>query len=272
MASEADAPEAHFPLNMVTAGLEGFDPPRGAFDPTRDWELAYAVCTLTRKCDRVGELRLRREARGRRRFTLGVTYNKAFPGGSRQVVTGELECRTDSLSTPLRWRYVSETRGADGRPLGVTRIEKTAKVKRARATFDDGGGVRSVALPDAYTVNWCLFEAVQRLPRDPFAPLRFTMLDHFDQPKPNQTLSFRKSVDVMLGVRRVQRHRYEGLEKGRIRKTFWAREGGRAVRLHAYDHVGDGIVPWVYWVDDGGRLLFAVAGLEAYLLEPPASA
>jgi len=69
------------------------------------------------------------------------------------------------------------------------------------------------------------------------------MLDHFDQVKPGQSISYRTTIDVMLG--------------------------GRAVRLHGFDHLGEGIVPWVYWVDDQGRLLFAVSGLAGYLLNAP---
>ena len=111
----------------------------------------------------------------------------------------------------------------------------------AEIDLTDGRTQRQIPAPGAYAVNWALFEAVGRLPREEFEPLRFTMLDHFDQLKPGQVLSYRETADVSLG--------------------------GRSVRLHAYDHLGEGIVPWIYWVDDEGRLLFAVSGLEAYLLD-----
>jgi len=74
----------------------------------------------------------------------------------------------------------------------------------------------------------------------------------------------------MLGQREVRKQRWVQLEKGRIRKTYMAKEGGRDVRLHAYSQVGRGIVPWVYWVDEQGRLLFIVAGLEGYVLNAQA--
>ena len=112
-----------------------------------------------------------------------------------------------------------------------------------------------------------LLDAVQRLPRAAFEPKRFTLLDDFDVVKANQTLAYRKTVEVLLGGRRVQKQHWEKLEKGRIRKTSWGREGDRPVRLHAYEHLGDAIVPEVYYVDDQGRLLFMVAGIEAYVWE-----
>ena len=100
------------------------------------------------------------------------------------------------------------------------------------------------ALPVAgpYTLNWCLFDAVQRLPREKTQPLGFTLIDHFDEPKADCTLAFRKRMDVAVA-------------------------GGRTIATYSYDQLGRGNVPWVYWVDDRGRLLFVAAGLEAYALE-----
>ena len=256
-----------FALDIIAPGLEGFEPPHGAFDPLGNWTIAYRVCTLTASCAKAGTLRLQRTVRNRRTALLSLEYEKTGAGGARQRVTAGLACARDPLSTPRSWTYSSGIVDAEGNPLANMTLKKSARRRLRTISIHDGTHTEKLPLPPAYTVNWALFDAVQRLPRAPFAPLSFTMLDHFDQPKANQVLSYRKAVDVRLGWQRVKREQYVDLPKGRIRKTRWVKDGGRTVRLHAYDHVGEGIVPWVYWVDDQGRLLFVVAGLEAYVLE-----
>jgi hypothetical protein len=259
--------DKEFALDIIAPGLEGFEPPEGTFDPLGSWELAWRVCTLTANCAQVGSLRLQRTVKSRRGAELWVEYEKTGAGGARQQVKAGLDCATDGLSTPRSWTYAPGMVNADGDPIPLMTLAKSAKRRLRTITFGDGTYTTKLPAPPAYTVNWALFDAVQRLPREPFEPLGFTMFDHFDQPKANQVLSYRKAIDVRLGWQRVKREQHVELPKGRIRKTRWVKEGGRTVRLHAYDHVGEGIVPWVYWVDGQGRLLFVVAGLEAYVLE-----
>ena len=264
---EPTEPDNEYGLDIIAPGLEGFAPPEGAYDPLGNWELTYRVCTLTANCAQAGSLCLKRSAVSRSKAILLVDYEKTGAGGSWQKVTAELACATDALSTPRSWTYGSDIVDAEGNPLPNMALGKSARRRLHTITIADGRRTSEMPTPRAYTINWALFDAVQRLPREPFEPLAFTMLDHFDQPKANQVLSYRKAIDVRLGWKRVKREKLVELPKGRIRKTRWVKEGGRTVRLHAYDHVGEGIVPWVYWVDDKGRLLFVVAGLEAYLLE-----
>lgn len=259
--------EAHFPLNAIAGGLEDFQPPEGPFDPSAGWEQAYGVYTLTRGCHRAGMLRLRRERTDGANARLEGHYEKVFPGGHCMRVAGVLDCRTDARATPVAWRWRSEMLRPDGKAVEGTVLEKTGRAEPGAMHISDPGGTRRVALDSAPTLHWSLFDAVQRLPREAFEPLRFTLIDHFDQPKPEQRLAFRKTCEVMLGGQRVQRHEWTTLEKGRVRRTSWACEGARPVRLYAYDHLGWGIVPWVYWVSGAGRLLFVVAGLEAYIIE-----
>ena len=227
----------------------------------------YALYTIGQRSHfRVGTATLRREptADGP---VLHVDYRKFFPGKHAGVVSARLLCKPDALATPLRWRVASHTLGPDNAALPHTRIEKSGAVDAEGIAIADGKATRRIATPEAFTTNWALFDVVQRLPRKAFEPLRFTLLDHFDQVKANHVLAFRKSIEVLLGGKRVRTQRWEPLEKGRIRKTTWGREGDRPVRLHACEHLGDGIVPEVYWVDGQGRLLFMIAGIEAWVWE-----
>jgi hypothetical protein len=235
-----------FTLNIVAPRLSGFQPPNEPFDSRGDWELAYGVYTLAGRGARVGSLRIGRTAVGGGDVRLALDYGKLLPGGYRQKVTAVMHCRQDTLSTPTRWSYASEIVDAAGTPLENTTLKKSARAGQREIEITDGPRRRRLSLSPPYALNWALFDAVTRLPHEPIEPLRFTMIDHFDQVKRNQVLSYRKTAEVSLG--------------------------GRPVRWHAYHHLGEGIVPWVYWVDHGGRLLFVVAGLEAYLFEPAESA
>jgi len=262
----------HFALDIVASALDGFVPPSEAFDPAGDWRHTYRVCTLTRNCDVAGEVVIARKALDRGGCTLTVEYHKRLAGGYRQEVTVEIDCLGDTFSTPLRWRYDAEMFTPSGDAVAHTRIAHTAVVGDGFLVINDSTDTRRIAMPEACTLHWALFDAVQRLPREPFDPAAFTLLDHLDEVKPGHVLSYRGAIDVLLGARKVQRHEYEELEKGRIRKTRWEEEGGEMARLHGYQDLGQGIVPRVYWVDKSGRLLFLVAGLEAYLWTPTEAA
>jgi len=241
----SNAAENLFTLNVITPHLEGFRPPLGEHDPAGDWELSYTLYTLGSIAGSggpMGSLVLRRKA-APAGFVLAVDYRKRVPPDMTQEVSGEITCRQDTLGTPKRWTYASAITAAGGGPIKHTRLEKSATTTDGQIEIHDGRHRRQLPVAARCTIHWALFEAVGRLPRTPFEPIRFTLLDHFDQVKPNHTLSFRRAADVMLG--------------------------GQAVRLHAYDHLGEGVVPWVYWVDKQGRPLFAVSGLEAYVIGFP---
>ena len=243
MATQPSPLDDQFTLNIVAGHLRGFQPPDRPHDPQADWQLAYGVYTLggiQNHGGRTGSLTICRKASADRGAVLQVDYQKIVRPDFSQQVAAQIHCRGDALSTPLHWTFSSQILNPSGQPVEHTALKKTAVADGRRIEITDGRTRRSIPAPSAYTVNWALFDAVGRLPRKELEPLRFTMLDHFDQLKPGQVLSYRKTADVPLG--------------------------DRPLRLHAYDHLGRGVVPWIYWVDDQGRLLFAVSGLEAYLL------
>jgi len=256
-----------FPLAILAAALAKFQPPEGAFAPGGGWTQRYGLYTIgQRSLARVGAVVLRRSAPDGGPV-LRVDYRKQFPGVHTGVVEAEIRSGRGGEWAPRSWRVVYQAATPQGKALAGTRVEKSGRVVGDAIEIRDATTTRRIPRPEAFTLNWLLFDAVQRLPRAAFEPKRFTLLDDFDVVKANHTLSYRKTVEVLLGGRRVQKQRWETLEKGRIRRASWGREGDRPVRLHAYDHLGDGIVPEVYYVDDAGRLLFVVAGIEAYVWE-----
>lgn len=238
------APENLFTLNVIAPHLAGFRPPSSAHDPSGDWELTYKLYTLGAIAGPgglAGSLTLRRKTKPDGQFVLAIDYHKQVPQQMAAMESGEITCRANALATPDRWVWSSRIVSADGKPIEHTPLQKSAIATDGAIEITDGPHRRRLSVDAPSTINWALFEAVGRLAREPFEPLRFVLLDHFDQVKRNQTLSFRETAEVALA--------------------------NRSLRLHAYDHLGEGIVPWIYWVDDAGRLVFAVSGLEAYLLE-----
>lgn len=233
----------HFTLDSIAGFLKDFKRPKDGFDPQGPWKSVYGVYTLAGRGGRAGRLEIERKSISKDSFVLDMTYEKNLPGHT-QHVTAEIHCRADELSTPLTWKFDSEIRARGGGVLANTKLKKTAKAMKDHIKVAEGKHEESIAIESAWTVNWALFDAVQRLPRKAFAPIEFVMLDHFDQFKGGQRISYRRKTDVTIA--------------------------GQEMRLHGFDHLGRGIVPRVYWVDDRGQLLFVVSGLEAYLLETQA--
>jgi len=245
MNADPNAAIAKYPLRSLLPALRQFEPPADDFDPAGSWERTWEVCALAGRAPSVrsvGRLTLRRDA-GRETARLDVTYRKDLTGG-RQEVTGTLEVPADApLATPRRWSFRVRLLDAKGRAIPETTIARRAAVTDGRITLAGGAGTRTLEPAGPYTVNWCLFNAVQRLPGADTPARTFTLIDHFDQVKPETTLSFHKAMDVRVA-------------------------GGRTLLTRAYQQLGRGNVPWVYWTDEAGRLLWVVAGLEGYVLKP----
>jgi len=268
MGAAVDAKDI-FTLNVLGPALAEFQPPTGAFDPAGDWTHRYGVWTVgQRGCARVGHVGLARSVGKDGTAVLRLEYVKTYSGAFQGRTMASIQCRADRLATPLSWTASVESLTPKGARVPNTAIQTTGRVAGKALALTSGKARRTLPLPEAYTINWSLFDAVQRLPRGAFEPLRFALLDDFDEVKPDQRLAWWQTATVTLGGRRVQKPVWERLEKGRIRRTVWATEGARAVTLHGYVHTGPGIVPVVYWVDEAGRLLFVVAGIEAYVYEP----
>lgn len=232
---------ADFPLNTIGAGVDRIAVPVGPFDAAGSWQHRYGVYSIAGRASRVGELRLTRSVKTSGRILLDMLHEKMHSGG-QQMISAKIHVATDNpLATPEHWSFQARVLDAQGQTIDNTRIKKSIRVKDGTLIVGEAIGEKRLSLAGPYTLNWALFDAVQRLPAEASAPTEFTLIDHFDQVKPNHRLSFRSSTDVTIG--------------------------GRSQRLYAYDQVGEGIVPWVWWVDSHGRLLAAVSGLEAYLLE-----
>jgi len=234
---------ADFPLDTIGRLVDRIALPEEAFDASGSWQSRFGVYSTVGNGSRVGQLSLQRVVKPGGRVLLDMKYEKTHLGG-RQQITAKIHLPAHSrLSTPSDWSFRAHVLDASGRVFENTRIKKSVVVNSGTMTVHDASGSTEIPLQGEYALNWALFDAVGRLPAERMTRARFTLIDHFDQVKPDHVLSFRTTTDVTIG--------------------------GRARRLHAYDQLGRGIVPWVWWVDEDGRLLAAVSGLETYLRESP---
>jgi len=270
MDADVREPKDLFTLDVLSRHLWGYPVPAGAFDPSGSRTQTYGIYTLAARGGRLGHVRLTREPTSPAAFTLRLEYEKRKPLRYVQRISAQMQCRADALSQPTAWRFTAVSLGPQGKPAPHTHIEKSAEAKAGEVVFTSRGRKSRVALPGPHTLRWALLDAVQRLPRDPSLALGFTLIDHFDQAKPDQELHYRGAQSVQLGARQVRREQVVQLDKGRVFRPTLVEEGGQPVRLHRFTQVGRGIVPWVYWVTDAGRVLFALSGLEGYVLEPEA--
>jgi hypothetical protein len=251
-----------FTLDILTPHLKNFTPPQGSFNPDKDWQHSYRVLTLAGRGGEAGTLHLRRRNAKKESFLLDVFYLKFLPKPYRHDTEGLMNCKMNALSTPTAWHFVFSTsypenknrpnfpqkRNAEKGEIYIDYFKTDPNSSMARQAanygkeirYQDGSGTHSIPKPQAYTINWALFDVVQRLPRKQGQTLSFTLLDHFDQVKPNHTLTYHGEQEIIIN--------------------------NTTLRLHRFDQLGEGIVPWVYWVDQTGRLLFVVSGIEAYIL------
>jgi len=265
--SHTSRPADNFGLDLLAVHLSDFQPPRGPHDPAGQWQLEYRTYSLAAIGGiggQAGSVRLGRQQQPGGTFRLEVECRKPAGNGRTCRLAAEVEARVAPLPAPLCWSWTGEILDAAADAPPLSRLTRSAKLEEGVLKL--AGGARQVPLAGPCTINWLLWEAVGRLPREPFPPLAFTLVHDFDRPLPQHTLHYAETVNLLLGERQVRQTKTEELEQGRITTTFWGPAGGQVLRLHVYQHLGTGSVPWVYWVDDQGRVLLAVSGFEAYAL------
>ncbi len=257
--SDNDAYRKHplpddFPISTLGSYRERIIAPAGPFDPSGSWTQVFGIHSIGVGSSRVGTLVLNRRVGSDGRVSISVRHEKqligpagarkAGPGKSRRVLEAVLQLRADEtpLSTPRQWSFRTQVFDEEGRVIPEAGLQRRTAVEGGTMRVTTGSGPpRTLPLDGQYTVNWALFDAVARLPREPFEPICFTLIDHLDQIKPQQKLTFRRMIDTPIA--------------------------GETVRLYGFDQTGRGVMPWTYWVDRQGRALVVISGLETYMLE-----
>jgi hypothetical protein len=252
------------PLSLATMGqygfLEGFSPPPGGFDPNGSWKHMYGIW-LTGGAGRRGSLGFLALERAPAADAKGGSAS----GGDGKAVSltvevcllqsvltthrtrAAIQCEADTLLTPRSWKLESVILDTEGKPVALTQVEETGEVKDGRIEIRPSKAEirpRTLKLAGAFTTNWSLFDAVQRLPGKDTHLLDFTLLEDLDLLKEGQRLSFRGATSLPIG--------------------------GKTIAVNEYQQIGEGILPFHYGVDDQRRLLFVVTSQRAYVWNPNA--
>lgn len=209
--------------------LKGWPPPRRAFDPKGDWTHTYRIWTCHGYTDRNntnrGVLEIKRTANP---FILTVSQRVIHTGNLIHELRAEIACESDGIASPKRWSLSSRYQQPDGKEREALSLTKTGKA----------------AGSERRTADWCLFEAIQRLP--------FRRLD-------SNPFELLEGLTVSRSVQRIQ---YGGEE------AF--RRSGAALKLHRFYQIGHGTLPYEYWLDENHRLLFVASLDKALILDPDA--
>jgi hypothetical protein len=196
------------------------------------------------------------------------------------VTEASVRCEKDQLATPQEWKAGRRVVAKDGTvfaelslafggtladgELVTTVLPESATVETSRTRSvvplaigplqqcgegrgeAEGWSVAPAILPSTVGVamNFGLFEAVQRLPKENLEPVQFTMIDDFDLLRQGYVLSLRGTEEVLFGEPAPDKV---------------------PTPLYAFNQTGEGCIETVYWLDQKGRLLFVSAGIESYI-------
>lgn len=228
-------------------GLEGLaseyiPPPPGSFTPEGSWTQSYTMFVLVPEgALKVGEFSLERKVKGPANFALGMTSRSRGNSGFSLFQRAEIQCNLDALATPVSWLFDTKlAREANDPSYLQSGSRRSAFVRNSVMMVGNRLRTTRIVLDGAYSNEWSLLEAVQRLPCEKTQKIHYTLIDEFDTPQPAHTLAFRDKVNVPL-------------------------QNGPA-RLTGYCDLGTAVVPTTYWVDEDHRLIFVCSGLTVYAL------
>ncbi len=246
MASDADS----FTSKVSDFSLRGLDglaeqyspPPIGNFTPNGYWKQSYAMFVLVPLgALKVGEFSLERKVKGPTDFMLAATIRRYASPGFSHFQRAEIRCRLDALATPVSWLFDTKlAREATAPPYLQSGRRRSASVHNSVMMVRDRLRSTNIVLDGAYSNEWSLLEAIQRLPGEMTPNMHYTLIDEFDTPQQAHTLIFRDKVNVPL-------------KNGTILLT-------------GYCDLGTAVVPTTYWVDEHHRLIFVCSGLTVYAL------
>ena len=230
-------------LNRIPALSNGFR-------PDADWVSTYRIwtCHGYRESGNEDEGFLRVARTGGTQgepFTLKIDQEILHDGANLHSIHAEIQCSSDPLASPSRWQLSSRLIGFDGKSRRGLGMRERAQIEGGslKITIDDRTFERNVSVP--MTADWCLFEAIQRMPAED------EKIGPFDV------------LEGLSVVRAEHRLSYRGLDQLKVDSL-----GGR---LHRFEQLGRGTLPYEYWLDDHHRLLIVVTGARAYILDEKAA-
>jgi len=151
--------------------------------------------------------------------------------GFLQCYSASILSRNDELSSLIKWKLHSQFFGPDGEIIPDLEIKKADTAESYQHKMKTGIGTTRVNGDTNLTADWCLFDAIQRLPVNTGLALEFNMLEEMTMFRKNHRLRYDKQERLNIS--------------GESRKLF---------RFHQY---GQGTLPTEYWLDVKQRLILA---------------
>ncbi|MFQ5808984.1 MAG: hypothetical protein ACE5JM_05150, partial [Armatimonadota bacterium] len=192
--------------------------------------------------DLAGLLRMERRAGdSANSFTLTVHQEIINDGAALNVLDASIACRNNEIASPVRWELSSHFVGLDGKRIDDLAVEETVQVKGGALQVETQGTIAKRGGSRRLSADWCLFEAVQRLPFRNSAVRAFSLLEGLSLLREDHRLSYGGRYPVKLG--------------------------DAVVSLHWFQQLGHGVLPYDYWLDDRHRLVMVATGPRAYILD-----
>ncbi|MFC1764943.1 hypothetical protein ACFL6U_23090 [Planctomycetota bacterium] len=217
--------------------------------PSDQWTDTYRIwaCHGYRESgnEHVGFLKIQRApSKSESVFVLHVTQEINNDEGIVHVLDTSIQCQADSLATPIKWRMKSEFHDSKGKIVRDLGTEHIGRVHGNTIEIKTLGKTRRMPTSGPFTGEWCLLEAVQRMP--------YTEADSI-------SMDVLKEMDLLLENHRI-------VYKGQDTVTI----GGATMVLHHFQQWGRGMLPYDYWLDQHHRLQMFVTLSIAYIRDETA--
>ena len=224
--------------------LQGFPETPADFDPNGQWTNTYRIMTChgyrEEGNEDIGLLRLSKSPDTDDTFRLQVDREIVNDEHRLHKYAAEIICRKDLSASPVSWRLSNQfTAPNQSEPRT---LEETGKANGTTAEITINNRTRIASGANPITADWCLFEAVQRLPFESSTSLVVDILEGLSVHKYNQHLSYR------------------GLYTRADNSLQW------------FHQIGHGVLPYEYWLDNHHRLQMVTTGARTYILSDDAEA
>lgn len=231
-----------FTIKKLADVFEGYQLTKERIQPDGEWANFYKIISIgPKKAVNQGALTIVRRLKDAESASFSISCVRNVIPGYFQFINAELKSELNLVSSPIWWEYSMKTASSpEAKPYLGSGLTKKAVVKDRELRLTTGGKTKSVPIVSDYTCKWCLFDVIQRLPYDEAEPIKFDIIDEFDQVKKDNILSFYGKTEQIID--------------------------GKMQKLTAYLLTGRGVLPTIYFRDEYARLLFVVAGLEIYML------
>jgi len=228
--------------------FDGFPPAASGFAPAGNWTHTYRVWTCHGYREsgnqNVGFLRIERvNGKSDGTFRLKADQQIVHVEGVLNTINAEIVCRNDPLASPVQWHLSSRFVGPEGKPRPHLDTEEHVRINGDTIEVTTKGRTFTRKGSSRLTADWCLFEAVQRLPLEKESHLAFDVLEGLSLLRADHRLSYRGTVTLTPA---------------------------NDMTLHGFYQLGHGALPYDYWLDERHRLVIAVTLSRAYILDEQA--